>query len=100
MKTYTVSFYSLINCGGIWQSDGTTAISGYDEEFSTESYEEALKEFEERKGIITRDNKLGVTLSTWEDDEEVGQEDYSSEDIKEDESIKEIVEGVQWGGVK
>ncbi|MEG0526779.1 MAG: helix-turn-helix transcriptional regulator [Longicatena sp.] len=95
MKTYTVGFYTLINYGGNWQSDGTTTIFGYDEEFYTVSYDEALKEFEIRKKEITKDNQLGVSLTTWEDDCSIDEVSFQSNEISEnlwlDEFLKDRI---------
>ena len=87
MKHYTVNFYSLINYGGECVPDGTTSILGYKETFSTSDRGIAWEEYESRMKEVTKDNKLGVTLSIWiitskyGDMEEIDQLNFDSRDI-------------------
>lgn len=96
MTNYAVDFYKLIDYGGRLESDGTIIVGDYDEEFLTESYDEAKAEFEQRKKEVTRDNMLGVTLSTWVDDVEVKQENYSSETIQDEEQLEKFMKTGKW----
>lgn len=84
---YTVSFSKMTDYGGILKCDGTTNVDDYEEEFYTENYDEALKEFEDRKREITADNNLAVIMDTWVNDEGTDQLCYSSKDILDKEFL-------------
>ena len=81
MTNYTVEFYKLLDYGGIFESHGIAIVEGYEQEFETESYDEAIAEFEQRKKVVTCDNMLGVMLITWIDGVVEAQENYSSKTI-------------------
>lgn len=96
MKNYTVEFYKLKICGGVFESDGTTIVDEYKECLCTENKYEAFEEFNDRKELITVDNLLGVSLVVYEGSSELRSIEFSSEDLIDENSIDNILKYIEF----